>query len=117
VVSLICVDTQEAVGLAREQGLLDDAEASGVAALPEQRRPHPGATRFLTLPQVAEELATSTAQIMALVRRGHLPAIELDGRGQWRVERSKLEEFIARAYDDAARAAHRGTESSAMTPA
>ncbi|MFC7246095.1 helix-turn-helix transcriptional regulator [Catellatospora aurea] len=57
--------------------------------------------RFLTLEQVAEELSTSTAQIYALVRRGELPAIRLGGRGQWRVERSRLEEFIAELYDEA----------------
>lgn len=54
--------------------------------------------RFLTLEQVAEELNTSVAQIYALVRRGELPAIRLGGRGQWRVERAKLEEFIAALY-------------------
>jgi excisionase family DNA binding protein len=59
--------------------------------------------RFLTIPQIAEELSTSTAQITALVRRGDLPALKLGGRGQWRIERSKLEEFIAGAYEDTAR--------------
>ncbi|WP_155369674.1 helix-turn-helix transcriptional regulator [Catellatospora vulcania] len=56
--------------------------------------------RFLTLEQVAEELSTSTAQIYALVRRGELAAIRLGGRGQWRVERARLEEFIGRLYDE-----------------
>lgn len=54
--------------------------------------------RFLTLEQVAEELNTSAAQIYALVRRGELKAIRLGGRGQWRVERSRLEEFITQLY-------------------
>ncbi|MDI1460526.1 helix-turn-helix domain-containing protein [Catellatospora sp. KI3] len=57
--------------------------------------------RFLTLEQVAEELSTSAAQIYALVRRGELPAIRLGGRGQWRVERARLEEFIGKLYDEA----------------
>ncbi|HCT79223.1 MAG TPA: DNA-binding protein [Micromonosporaceae bacterium] len=56
--------------------------------------------RFFTLEQVAEELNTSAAQIYALVRRGDLVAIRLGGRGQWRVERAKLEEFIDRLYQD-----------------
>lgn len=56
--------------------------------------------RFLTLDQVAEELSTTTAQIYALVRRGELPAIKLGGRGQWRVERARLEEYIARLYGE-----------------
>jgi prophage regulatory protein len=116
-VSLICVDTQEAVDLAREQGLLHDEAAPDVAAMPEQRRPQTPTARFLTVAQVAEELATNTAQIMALVRRGHLPAVELDGHDQWRIERSKLEEFIARAYDHTARAAHTSAESAVMSPA
>lgn len=59
--------------------------------------------RFLTLEQVAKELSTSEAQIYALVRRGELVAIRLGGRGQWRVERSKLEEFIGRLYRDTER--------------
>lgn len=59
-----------------------------------------GARRFLTLPEVAEELATSAAQVYALVRKGDLPAIKIGGRGQWRVERTRLEEWLARKYAD-----------------
>ncbi len=54
--------------------------------------------RFLTLTDVAEILNTSSAQVYALVRRGELKAIKIGGRGQWRVEASELEEFIARMY-------------------
>ena len=54
--------------------------------------------RFLTLADVAEILATSSAQVYALVRRGDLPAIKIGGRGQWRGERSQLEGFIQRMY-------------------
>jgi len=56
--------------------------------------------RFLTLADVAEILNTTSAQVYALVRRGDLPAIKIGGRGQWRVETSELESYIARAYDD-----------------
>ncbi len=56
--------------------------------------------RFLTLDQVAEELSTTTAQIYALVRRGELPAIKLGGRGQWRIERTRLEEYILQLYGE-----------------
>jgi excisionase family DNA binding protein len=59
--------------------------------------------RFLTLEQVAEELSTSVAQIYALVRRGELAAIRLGGRGQWRVERQRLEEFIEHLYQETER--------------
>lgn len=54
--------------------------------------------RFLTLADVADVLNTSGAQVYALVRRGDLPAIKIGGRGQWRVERAQLEEFIQRMY-------------------
>jgi excisionase family DNA binding protein len=57
--------------------------------------------RFLTLADVAEVLNTSSAQIYALVRRGDLPAIKIGGRGQWRVEKTVLEEYIARMYVEA----------------
>ena len=58
------------------------------------------APRFLTLADVAETLNISAAQTYALVRSGDLPAIKIGGRGQWRVEASALEEFIARKYAD-----------------
>ena len=35
-------------------------------------------------------------------RSGDLPAIQVGGRGQWQVERSKLEEYIKRMYELAA---------------
>ncbi len=57
--------------------------------------------RFLTLADVAEVLNTSSAQVYALVRRGDLAAIKIGGRGQWRVEADKLEEYIQRMYDEA----------------
>jgi len=33
-----------------------------------------------------------------VVRSGDLKGIQIGGRNQWRVERSKLEEFIEEAY-------------------
>jgi excisionase family DNA binding protein len=54
--------------------------------------------RFLTLADVAEILNTSQAQVYALVRRKELPAIRIGGRGQYRVEADRLEEFIERSY-------------------
>ena len=58
--------------------------------------------RFLTLDEVADELATSRAQVYALVRSGDLPAIKLGGRGQWRVERRGLEEWLERQHRETA---------------
>jgi len=56
------------------------------------------ASRFLLLSDVAEILNISASQTYALVRRGDLPAIQVGGRGQWRVEASQLETYIERMY-------------------
>jgi excisionase family DNA binding protein len=55
--------------------------------------------RFLTLADVAEVLNISASQVYALVRNQELRAIKIGGRGQWRVERDQLEDYIARMYD------------------
>ncbi len=55
--------------------------------------------RFLTLAEVQEILNISQPQAYALVRSGDLPAIQVGGRGQWRVEGSELEAYIARQYE------------------
>lgn len=54
--------------------------------------------RFLTLADVTEALNISAAQAYALVRSGELPAIQIGGRGQWRVETIELEAYIQRMY-------------------
>ena len=56
-------------------------------------------SRFLTLADVAEILKTSSSQVYAMVRRGELPAIKIGGRGQWRVERDRLEDYIRAQYE------------------
>ena len=56
--------------------------------------------RFLTLTDVAEVLNISTSQTYALVRNGDLEGVKIGGRGQWRVERDKLETYINRLYDE-----------------
>jgi len=55
--------------------------------------------RFLTLTDVQEVLNISSPQAYALVRSGDLPAIQVGGRGQWRVEASELESYIQRQYE------------------
>ncbi len=57
--------------------------------------------RFLTLADVADVLNISASQTYALVRSGDLQGLQIGGRNQWRVERAKLEEYIARAYQRA----------------
>ena len=54
--------------------------------------------RFLTLADVAEILNISASQTYALVRNRELEAIKIGGRGQYRVERDKLEAYIERMY-------------------
>jgi len=51
---------------------------------------------------VAEQLNVSMSQVYHMVRSGELPAIKIGGRGQWRIERTRLEEYIARKYDETA---------------
>lgn len=57
------------------------------------------APRFLTLADVTEILNISAAQAYSLVRSGELPAIQLGGRGIWRVEATELEAYIQRMYE------------------
>ncbi|MDO5634924.1 MAG: helix-turn-helix domain-containing protein [Micrococcus sp.] len=54
--------------------------------------------RFLTLTDVAETLNVSIAQVRAIVKTGELPAIQVGGRGQWRVEQRMLDEYIEQQY-------------------
>jgi excisionase family DNA binding protein len=55
--------------------------------------------RFLTLADVADVLNISVSQVYALVRSEDLRAIKIGGRGQWRVEREQLEDYIKRMYE------------------
>lgn len=54
--------------------------------------------RFMRLRQVADLLKCTQGQVYSLVRSGDLQGIQIGGRNQWRVERSKLEEYIQQAY-------------------
>jgi excisionase family DNA binding protein len=56
--------------------------------------------RFLLLSDVATELNVTDSQVYHMVRSGELPAIKIGGRGQWRVERVQLEDFIQKMYAD-----------------
>ncbi|MDO5726416.1 MAG: helix-turn-helix domain-containing protein [Bowdeniella nasicola] len=59
--------------------------------------------RFLTLADLSEQLAISMIQARALVRSGEIPAIQVGGRNQWRIEASVLEEYIEKKYAENAR--------------
>lgn len=56
--------------------------------------------RFLTLADVAEQLQINSPAAYALVRSGELKAIQVGGRGQWRVETVELEAYIQRMYSE-----------------
>lgn len=67
------------------------------------------AARFLTLADVTEILNISSPQAYALVRSGELPAIQIGGRGVWRVEATELEAYIQRMYAQTRARADAGT--------
>lgn len=52
--------------------------------------------------EVADELSVSLSQVYHMVRSGELPAIKVGGRGQWRIERDQLEQYIKRKYAETA---------------
>lgn len=59
--------------------------------------------RFLTLADVAEQLQINSPQAYALVRSGELKAIQVGGRGQWRIEETMLEQYIQERYAETSR--------------
>ena len=58
--------------------------------------------KFVPLEYVMEELSITRSQAYALVRTGDLRAIQVGGRGQWRVDLVELEAYIERAYRETA---------------
>ena len=78
---------------------MESAPDLNAAAAPTSSR-----VRFIPLEHVQEILSISRSQAYALVRSGDLRAIQVGGRGQWRVELTELEAYIERAYQAAAEA-------------
>lgn len=66
--------------------------------------------RFIPLADVAEVLAISATQAYALVHSGELRAIQVGGRGQWRVEVTELEAYIERKYAETRRLVEQKTD-------
>lgn len=58
--------------------------------------------RFLSLADVTEILNVPIATVRALVRSGELRAIQVGGKGTWRVEAQELEAYIERMYEQTA---------------
>ncbi|MEW1813032.1 helix-turn-helix domain-containing protein [Pseudarthrobacter phenanthrenivorans] len=58
----------------------------------------PAQPRFLTPTQVADELNVKPNQVHALIKAGELRALQIGGRGMWRIGRQDLEDYITDAY-------------------
>jgi excisionase family DNA binding protein len=58
----------------------------------------PSQRRFLTVEQAAEELNVKSSLIRGLISSGELRAIQVGGRGLWRIGLQDLEDYIAKAY-------------------
>ena len=56
----------------------------------------------MQMSEVADELSVTVSQVYHMVRSGELPAIKVGGRGQWRIERDRLEQYIERKYAETA---------------
>ena len=54
--------------------------------------------RFYTISDVADLLALSEQGVRAMIKSGELPAIQVGGRKQWRIEKSVLEDHTQNAY-------------------
>jgi len=54
--------------------------------------------RFLSLADITEILQVPMATVRALVRTGEIRAIQVGGKGTWRVERAEFEAYIERCY-------------------
>lgn len=54
--------------------------------------------RFLSVKDVADELAITETAVYTLLKTGEVPAIQVGPKRVWRIERAKLEEYIERQY-------------------
>lgn len=59
--------------------------------------------RFITMKDLAKMFAVSERAATSLIKSGDIPAIQVGGRGVWRIETVKVEEYIARQYEAAKR--------------
>lgn len=66
--------------------------------------------KFYTLADVAELLQVSASQARAMVRSGELPAIQVGGRGQWRIEITRFWEWVELSHQRTAEAVRSGAE-------
>lgn len=52
----------------------------------------------MSIADVAEHLSVSVGQVRTLIRSGQLPAIQVGGRGQWRIETAELDKYVEACY-------------------
>jgi excisionase family DNA binding protein len=50
--------------------------------------------KLLTMEEAADLLNVSASQMYALLRRGEVRALQLGGRGQWRIDPPDLDAYI-----------------------
>jgi excisionase family DNA binding protein len=72
--------------------------------------------RFMTLSEMADVLHVSMSQARALVSRKDVRAIQVGGRGQWRIEHVELEAYIQRMYAETADAPSQMHAADVTTP-
>ncbi|STY89315.1 DNA binding domain, excisionase family [Mobiluncus holmesii] len=53
---------------------------------------------FFTIADVADMLKVSQGAVRNLINNGELKAIQIGGRGLWRIEESAMEEYIKGQY-------------------
>lgn len=61
----------------------------------QPRNPSP---RFLTIEQVAEELAVGLPTVRMLLKSGELGGIQIGRRGLWRIGTKNLDDYIEQVY-------------------
>lgn len=54
--------------------------------------------RFIPLTDLTKILNISARQARSLVTSGDIPAIQIGGRGVWRIEKAEVEAYIERQY-------------------
>jgi excisionase family DNA binding protein len=58
----------------------------------------PRPRKFLTVEQVADELNVKQSLIRAQVKNGELRALQIGGRGVWRIGANDIEDCMAETY-------------------
>ncbi|WP_324644839.1 helix-turn-helix domain-containing protein [Pseudarthrobacter sp. LT1] len=56
----------------------------------------------MTISQAAEELAVGAPTIRQLIKTGELRALQIGGRGIWRIGSQDLEDYIEKTYRETA---------------